>query len=78
MHRKTDRPEQQRIRNPGDGGTDGATFVERLVASKGTTRRALVPILQAVQRHYHYLPEEILRRISQKTEITPALSLIHI
>ena len=72
MQEQPNRPEQQRNHNPGDGGIDGTAFVERLVAAKGTTRRALVPILQAVQRHYHYLPEEILRRISEKTEITPA------
>jgi len=72
MQEQPDRPEQQQNHNPGAGGIDGAAFVDRLVAAKGTTRRALVPILQAVQRHYHYLPEGILRRISEKTEITPA------
>jgi NADH-quinone oxidoreductase subunit F len=72
MDTQTNRPDQNRSHDPGDGKIDEATFVERLVEARGSTRRALVPILQAVQKHYHYLPEQILRRISETTGITPA------
>ena len=46
--------------------------VDRIVAEKGREKRALIPILQAVQKELNYLPEEALRRGSETTEITPA------
>ena len=46
--------------------------VDRIVAEKGREKRALIPILQAVQNELNYLPEEALRRVSETTEITPA------
>ena len=42
--------------------------VERI----GRTPDAVIPILQAMQDHYGYLPEEVLRRICATTQITPA------
>ena len=33
---------------------------------------AAVPILQAIQQHYRYLPPEALQRVCELTEITPA------
>ncbi len=47
-------------------------FVEDLVAEHGRSREAAIPILQAIQTHYRYLPEEALRRLAELTEITPA------
>jgi len=46
--------------------------IDSIVAEKGTTREALIPILQAIQREFNYLPEEALRRVSDTTEIKPA------
>lgn len=43
-----------------------------IITEKGTTREALIPILQAIQHEYNYLPEEALRRVSETTSITPA------
>lgn len=54
------------------GPVDEAAFVDRLVASRGSGRQALIPILQEVQQHYHYLPETLLRRICDATGLTPA------
>jgi NADH-quinone oxidoreductase subunit F len=48
------------------------TYVEETVARIGRTPDALIPILQAIQDHYGYLPEAALRRVCQETQITPA------
>ncbi|NIM02405.1 MAG: hypothetical protein GTN89_12030 [Acidobacteria bacterium] len=47
-------------------------FVARLVEQHGAGREAAIPILQAIQNHYRYLPDEALRRVCEPTEITPA------
>lgn len=47
-------------------------FVDALVAREGRSREAAIPILQAIQAHYRYLPDEALRRVCEITEITPA------
>lgn len=63
------------------------TFVDRAVEQIGRRRDCLIPILQAIQGHYRYLPQEALERVCRLTDITPAaitgvstfyLSLIHI
>jgi len=46
--------------------------VDSLIAERGTTKEALIPILQAIQREFNYLPEEALRRLSETTAIKPA------
>lgn len=48
------------------------TFVDELVARFGRSREAAIPILQAIQSHYRYLPDEVLRRVCERTDITPA------
>jgi NADH-quinone oxidoreductase subunit F len=47
-------------------------FVDDAVARLGRAPEAAIPILQALQDHYRYLPEEALRRVCELTEITPA------
>ena len=47
-------------------------FVDETVARLGRGPEAAIPILQALQDHYRYLPEEALRRVCQIAEITPA------
>jgi len=46
--------------------------VDEIVARIGHRRDALIPILQAIQEHYRYLPEVALRRVCELTEISPA------
>ncbi len=46
--------------------------IDRTIAEKGSTKTALIPILQAIQREYNYLPEDALRRVSETTDINPA------
>ena len=47
-------------------------YVDEAVERIGRTPDAVIPILQALQDHYGYLPEEVLRRVCAATEITPA------
>ncbi len=47
------------------------TFVEQTVARYGTRSDAVIPILQAIQAQYRYLPPEALQRVCDLTEITP-------
>ena len=49
-----------------------AGFVDEAVARIGRNKEAAIPLLQAIQRHYRYLPDEALRRVCELTEITPA------
>jgi NADH:ubiquinone oxidoreductase subunit E len=56
--------------NP-DLGMD-LSVVDALVERFGRSREAAIPILQAIQSHYRYLPDEALRRVCESTEITPA------
>lgn len=47
-------------------------FIETLVKRHGRGKEAAIPMLQAIQAHYRYLPGEALRQICELTEITPA------
>jgi NADH:ubiquinone oxidoreductase subunit F (NADH-binding)/NADH:ubiquinone oxidoreductase subunit E/Pyruvate/2-oxoacid:ferredoxin oxidoreductase delta subunit len=44
-------------------------FLEKLLAKTGRGTEATVPILQGIQEEYHYLPEPVLRRVSELTGI---------
>ncbi len=46
--------------------------VDAIVDSMGRSQSAIIPLLQAVQNRYHYLPESALHRICEITEITPS------
>jgi NADH:ubiquinone oxidoreductase subunit E len=48
------------------------TFVDQLVAKEGRGKEAAIILLQAIQSHYRYLPDEALDRLCELTEITPA------
>jgi NADH:ubiquinone oxidoreductase subunit E len=47
-------------------------FVDELVAREGRGKEAAIILLQAIQGHYRYLPDEALHRLCELTEITPA------
>jgi NADH-quinone oxidoreductase subunit F len=47
-------------------------FVEQAVSQHGRSPDAVIPLLQAVQDHYGYLPGEALLRICESTQITPS------
>ena len=46
-------------------------FVDELVATHGRSKEAAIPILQAIQAHYRYLPDEALRRVCELTDVAP-------
>lgn len=48
------------------------TFVNRVIEKEGRSKEAAILILQAIQSHYRYLPDEALKRVCALTEITPA------
>ncbi len=48
------------------------TFIDDLVAKEGRGKESAIILLQAIQSHYRYLPDEALRRLCELTEITPA------
>lgn len=45
--------------------------IDQILAETGTETRSVIPILQAVQGKFNYLPEEALKYVCSKTEITP-------
>ncbi len=45
--------------------------VDQIIEEKGETRKAVIPILQAIQDKYNYLPEEALKHVCEQTEISP-------
>jgi len=50
----------------------GLSMVDDIVAREGTTAEAAIPILQAIQEQFRYLPDDALRRVCELTDITPA------
>ncbi len=47
-------------------------FAETTVARFGRQPESLIPILQELQVHYGYLPQEAMERVCELSEITPA------
>ena len=46
--------------------------IDQMVEELGKQQRAVIPVLQAIQDKYNFLPEEALRRVCEISEITPA------
>jgi len=46
--------------------------IHDIIKTAGTGKEAVIPILQAIQRQYNYLPEELLREVVSHTDITNA------
>jgi NADH-quinone oxidoreductase subunit F len=46
--------------------------IHDIINKKGTGKDAVIPILQAIQKYFNYLPEEALEIVCEHTEITPA------
>lgn len=46
--------------------------IDAIVQQQGGTQKAVIPVLQAIQEKYNYLPEEALRRVCEISEITAA------
>ena len=65
-------PKPSRDREGAVAPTLDLTAVDEIIHREGTTREAAIPILQAIQAHYRYLPDEALARVCELTEVTPA------
>lgn len=48
------------------------SFVDHTVAEIGRGPEAVIAILQAIQEHYRYLPDDAMKRVCELTQITPA------
>lgn len=46
--------------------------VDEIISAYGRGQEAAIPILQAIQSHFRYLPTEALEHVCAVTEITPA------
>ncbi len=51
--------------------TDFTIDIASILAFTGTGREAVIPVLQAIQKKYNYLPEEALREVCEHSGITP-------
>jgi len=47
--------------------------IDRIVYEHGGQQKAVIPVLQAIQKQFNYLPEEVLRYVSEISDITPAM-----
>lgn len=47
-------------------------IVDTIIAEHGSEAKSVIAILQAIQEEFNYLPEPALRRVCERTEITPA------
>jgi len=45
--------------------------IDHIIATEGKGKQHVIPILQAIQTKYNYLPEKALRRVCDFTQITP-------
>jgi len=57
---------------PADGEAIDLSIVDRIVKDIGRGKERAIPILQAVQKEFRYLPTEALRRVCEISDITPA------
>ncbi|MEX0982626.1 MAG: NAD(P)H-dependent oxidoreductase subunit E [Bacteroidales bacterium] len=47
--------------------------IDQIVDKLGGEQSSVIPVLQAIQAKYNYLPEEALRRVCEISSITPAM-----
>ncbi len=47
--------------------------IDDILKGKEGNKKDVIPILQAIQEKYHYLPEDVLKRVCTQTDITPAM-----
>lgn len=47
--------------------------IDQVIQQKGREKRAVIPILQAIQNAYNYLPDDVLKYVCNHTDITPDL-----
>jgi len=65
-------PESRQTQSPQPAVDFEPAIVDAIVSRHGSDRKAVIPILQAIQRQYRYLPQQALQHVCDITEITPA------
>ncbi len=50
--------------------TNNFQNIDRIIEEKGSDKKSLIPILQAIQNEYNYLPEEALKYLAENSSIT--------
>jgi NADH:ubiquinone oxidoreductase subunit E len=58
---------------PGEAEPAGIDLrvVDDIIARLGREKESAIPVLQAIQTHFRYLPDEALKRVCETTSITP-------
>ncbi len=51
---------------------DVSEFIDQTLQRLGRGAEAVIPILQAIQEHYRYVPQEAMERVCRLSDITPA------
>ncbi|MBR7143255.1 MAG: NAD(P)H-dependent oxidoreductase subunit E [Clostridia bacterium] len=46
--------------------------VEKIIVANGCSAQAIISILQEIQEHYHYLPQEVFPYLAKRLEISEA------
>lgn len=69
---KAKQPGALRVKRSKKAEQPSAHVVDEIVAREGRGTEALIPILQAIQERFRYLPEEALQRVCATTDITAA------
>lgn len=52
--------------------TVDSKHIDHIIAEHGGSKESAIPVLQAIQKEYNYLPDEALRYVTETSEITPA------
>lgn len=50
--------------------TDNIQIVDEILKKSGYGKEKVIPILQAIQKHYNYLPEDVLQEVCKRSEIS--------
>ena len=53
--------------------TEGNNILAKILQDHGGDQKSVIPLLQAIQDNYNYLPPDVLKDVCDQTEITPAL-----
>jgi NADH-quinone oxidoreductase subunit F len=57
---------------PAEDRTVEPAAIEAILQAEGARRDSILPVLQAIQTRYRYLPDAALRRVCEASAITPA------
>ncbi len=69
---KTETINKEHNCNCGGNGTENIrSAVEAIVAATGRGKDKVIPLLQALQNHFNYIPSDALKILYQLSDVTP-------